>query len=527
MPSKKNTKTIERNRRFSKSKLWELQLAAYRDFGPDAWFRKKVPYYLTNNPRYADQYAQIVSGFIRDGLSPDASMPINMAEPIYILDLGAGMGMFAWLFLKSLFAIIKNSFKQPVKIRYILTDVALDNIEFLQRQPDFKEFIKEGILDFCHYYHADKKKSLHLIHSGDTLSKQTLRNPLILIGNYFFDSIPNDMFRVQDRELQEARVTLNLLLNETSQKLALSDPDIIPHLTLSTEYFSIDKRETYYTDDPAWERILKSYAYSHKNFSFLFPVGSLQVIRYFNEMSGGRLMLLAADQGIATEAILTANFPFFSQHDNFSVTVNYHAIASYFNNAGGTSFLTEESQPQFVQMIGISKGRPEHYPQMKEAVKQTLETFDIFEYVRIVNDVLQEWKTPNLEFILKLIKLMLWDPMVFEFFLKRIRELLPDANDRVKYELVKTINQVWNNVYIINKKEQKVSTGIFALNLGVLMYEMKYYDDAIGFFRNAHALGYKESVVYTNLSTAYCAKNDLVAARYWHDIGQAQQKNKK
>src|SRR6202034_2474419 len=102
------------------SKLWELQLAAYTQFGPSAWFGKHVPFYVTSNPLIAQQYAQTVIGYLRDCASNAAISPINVEEPVYIFDLGAGTGRFAYLFLKSLMQMLGNFYGKEIKICYVM-----------------------------------------------------------------------------------------------------------------------------------------------------------------------------------------------------------------------------------------------------------------------------------------------------------------------------------------------------------------------------------------------------------------------
>ena len=221
---------IEHNQRLSQSKLWELQTAAYCQFGPRAWGEKGVPFYITSNPFIARQYAQLVLGYIRDGLSPQAKTPIDPSEPIYILDLGAGTGRFGFLFIKYFVDLMARLPHLNIKIRYVMTDIALSNINFWRSHPFLQSMIKEGFLDFAYYHHDEESKPLELIVSGEILSPDALRNPLVVIANYFFDTIPQDLFVVREGQVMEGRITLSVLQSEKTYGLSLTDPQIIDHL---------------------------------------------------------------------------------------------------------------------------------------------------------------------------------------------------------------------------------------------------------------------------------------------------------
>ena len=88
--------------------------------------------------------------------------------------------------------------KEELKIRYVMTDIARSNIEYWMNHPFLQGFIKDGVLDFACYYHAERNPSLQLMYSGTALNPENVRNPLIVIGNYFFDTIPQDLFNAKE-----------------------------------------------------------------------------------------------------------------------------------------------------------------------------------------------------------------------------------------------------------------------------------------------------------------------------------------
>lgn len=505
---------FEKNAILSKSVLWELQKKAYCQFGPAAWQAKNVPFYLTSNPLIARHYAQIVVGFFRDCLTLRQSLSIDLKKPFYILDLGAGTGRFAYLFLNELFEMLAN-LKMPFRICYVMTDIVEANIEFWKKHSYFKSFLKEGFLDFAYYDHTDKKNGLDLVYSGNKLTADVLRNPLLVIANYFFDTIPHDIFCVKGHVLYEGRISLSYKKTKESKILSTTDPSIIPHIIHHVEYFPVESTEPFDIEDPEYSKILKSYAQEYENVPyFLFPVGAFQVIRFLRGLSNDRMLFLTGDQGITSDKQLLEDIPFFAKHDSFSISVNYHAIQAYYKQTKGFCLLTSSSDHKMVHMAAVSCFGKTEFPELREAFRLTLATFEPQDYFKIVETAFNEWKDSNLEFMIKLIKLGVWDPINFNLFFSRIREKLPSASEKEREELITAIHQCWKKFFPIHKDE-----GAFVINLGVLLYEMKQYDEAIQYFQYALNLGYEEPLVFKNISLAYQAKKDPERAKIWYDKG--------
>lgn len=485
---------LEQNQRFSNSKLWELQHSAYNLFGPIAWSEKGVPFYLTSNPYTARQYAHVVLGYLRDCLSSHSTIPIDLSEPLYIFDLGAGTGRFGYLFLKNLFDLIKGLPFEKVKIRYVMTDIVPSNIDFWQQHPKLQQYLDDGVLDFAYYHHANPGIPLHLMRSNKTLDKTTIVNPIILIGNYFFDTIPQDLFSIKNGKLHEGRVTLK---TRTSDQADESVQSIIKSMECYYDYVPIENVDKYYPDFPQLNAILKEYMQGFDNIPFLFPVGAFQSIRYFLEMSKNRLLLLAGDQGVVTkDQINEWGEPHIAKHGTFSISVSYHAIASFFRNRGGSGLLTTDSSPVYVVMAAIAGGTINHFPEVNLAFHQYIDSFEPKDYWNLTGAFLEKEHSGlwTLDTILTMIKLGNWDPMNFYAFFEDMRKQIPKASPSLKKRLLNTIHLVWENLYPISIDEAN-----FVMNLGVLCYDMHFYSEALVYFERALKLGGDETLLQKNI----------------------------
>src|SRR5690242_11625574 len=95
---------VETRQRLSRSILWKLQRSYFHRAGIEAWRGAAVPHYVTNNPALAHAYAEVFLGFLRD-----ARAELDPAEPVTIVELGAGSGRFAYLFLKAFTDLLRRS----------------------------------------------------------------------------------------------------------------------------------------------------------------------------------------------------------------------------------------------------------------------------------------------------------------------------------------------------------------------------------------------------------------------------------
>ncbi|WP_437574853.1 hypothetical protein [Sorangium sp. So ce887] len=113
--------------------------------GIDAWRATTVPHCVTNNPALAHAYAEVVLGSLRDGQA--GSPALDRREPVTIVELGAGNGRFAYLFLKAFTAMHRRSAVRDVRFRYVMTDVTETNVRYWRAHAKLRPFVEQGVLD--------------------------------------------------------------------------------------------------------------------------------------------------------------------------------------------------------------------------------------------------------------------------------------------------------------------------------------------------------------------------------------------
>ncbi|MCP4154462.1 MAG: tetratricopeptide repeat protein, partial [bacterium] len=181
------TGLLEKGSRFSESFLWNIQRGYFDRAGASAWRENTVPSYITSNAYTAQAYARVFMGYLRD------AMARGEQGLVHIIDVGAGSGQFAFHFLKKLTELYKGSpIRNKIRYRYVFADFTESNINFCSRHPAMQPFIKQGVLDFARLDVADEHP-IELLKSGSVLDSDSIPGPLVLIGNYLFDSIPQDL----------------------------------------------------------------------------------------------------------------------------------------------------------------------------------------------------------------------------------------------------------------------------------------------------------------------------------------------
>jgi len=477
---------IEEDARFSESVLWKLQETAYQQFGPEAWTEKGVPFYLTSNPFTARQYACLAIAYLRDCVKEER---IDYTAPIYLFDLGAGTGRFAYQFLRFFRPMLSTLFPD-VQIKYVMTDIVESNFTFWETHSYLKPGFAEGVLDSAYYFHSQKEA---LFLRNEKIDLEEFTNPIVLIGNYFFDTIPQDLFRVKDGTLQEGRVSLKA----EGEWACYDNPKIISKLETNYSYRSVVDPRDYYVEKPLAAAVLQDYSETFDGTTFLFPIGAFDALDFFRMRSKKGFFLLAGDQGVSTEAqVRTSGEPKIDKHGTFSIAVSYHAIASYFQHAGGKALLPRDSDPLFV-VIAAEMGLAAS-GELEVVFEQTFNYFEPKDYWNSVAFAEKDMKSLSLEYLLLLIKFGCYDPVNFAAFFEHIVAQLPEASEKTKKQLLNMLYPLWEAFFPVSAGE-----GTFVMNLGVIAFELGAYRKALDFFLKAEAIMGEEPLLYQNMAACF------------------------
>src|SRR5579872_2598187 len=285
---------IEKDVPLSGSMIWDRQREFYVERGMKAWNEDRVPNYITNNPFIAEVYAGIVFAFLRD-CNGDTYGSSPVKNPLRIVELGAGTGKFAYLFLRSLIARLQECGIDPSAIRYSMTDCSPDVITGWEANAYLAPYVKMGVLEFK----LLEAGAQGLISTPAAAADDSGHGPVVVIANYVLDSLPQDAFVIRDGEISE-------LLVSVSRGQASNKTDNASHLQpweLSYKKASVPS-ERY--PDSEWNRILEHYRAHIPAATIMFPNAALTMLQeYMGGASGRPMLALIGDKGFVHEEDLS------------------------------------------------------------------------------------------------------------------------------------------------------------------------------------------------------------------------------
>lgn len=499
MVSHKKSAPLEQRQRLSRSILWKLQRNYFDRAGIAAWSTGAVPHHITSSPFIADSYARVVFGFLRD-CHPAA---LDDTQPVNVVELGSGPGRFAYLFLKKFLGLLRDSALKEVRVRYVMTDFAERNLEYWRAHPWLRPFVEEGALDFA-LFDAERDEELTLAHSGEALSAGAPGNPLVVVSNYFFDSLPQDAFAVSEGRLYETLVTVSTAQKEPDA----DDPEILTRAELSFE--NVPAEGDYY-EDPAWNRILEGYRRRLPAASFLFPAAALKCVEYFRRLSGGRMLLLSGDRGYnGDEAILRGHgAPALAVHGSFSLMVDYQIIGEYCRALGGQVIHPahrHESLNVSAFLFGAADGG---FVETRQAYEEAVGKFGPDDFFILKEGVARVYDSLSPAQLLAFLRLSGWDYKRFLECLPVLKNHLPELDETQKQELYEAARRVWEAYLPIGEDED------LAFHIGTLLLEMEFYGEALDFLQHSLDLyGAEPGTVYNMAVCCHSLRQTEKALEY-------------
>lgn len=470
---------LEDYKPFSESLLWKLQKEYYQGAGVDAWRQPEVPHYITCNPVIGKAYAEIVFAFLRDLLRQE---PVK--GKVYLLEMGAGSGMFAYHFLKHFEKLRKSIPDKLPGFCYVLCDTVRGNLDFWKSHPRMQPYLNAGLLDFALVDALSSTETIRLEFSGTIIREQSIDQPLLIACNYFFDSIPTDLFYFENGELHKTLLQLQL-----DEKYRDADPLLIAS-NLQFHYRSEPAESPVYEE--AWLNRLLDYYRENLSDSFcLFPHENLRCLENLKRFSKKGIVLLTSDKGYYREEDLPMRpAPVPVHHGGcFSISVNYHAMKLYCNELNGLSLFPKQLQSSINTCCLFLFPGHEQYPETKLAYERFVNDFSPDDYFNIRTLSEGHIDKMNFDHLMALLRMSGYDHTVFRNMYPRLVELLNKHTDSERWGVFQAIHKVWDAYYPLGE----------AYNIAFVLAELLF---ALRFFR--------EAIVYLHLSIEIYGKQDSV-----------------
>ncbi len=458
--------------------------------GISAWSSGDVPHESTSNSLMGKTYAKLILGYLRD-----AKINAVSKEPIYIVELGAGHGRLAFQILSHLKSLSKTDTDLPPFV-YVLSDIIPENLDFFDAHPYFKEYLEEGVLDTC-LFDALDSETLALRHSGKTIRKGEAKSGIIAIANYFFDSIPSDLFRIKAGTFSPCAVSIR----SKADPSVSTNEEILKGIEIDIEE---SEPEIHFFKERVFNSMLSDYSGVLKDTYLFFPTLGIRCIERLRALSDSRLFLLTTDKGYSSLADLEGTaVPDPSIHGSFSFSVNFHALHNYCRRTGGRVYAPSFDNYHLELSCLLFAGDGNATGGMDTAFKSSVEDFGPTDFNILKKASYRLAAALSMEEILSLIRLSAYDPGYFREIYPRVNELSKRISKNDRKRLAASLLKVWEMYFPLGEEFD------LAFESAGLMYALGYFEKALVFFALSEAEnGLRPDVFYNRVLCHYQLRQD-------------------
>lgn len=476
---------------FPESLIWQLNRDFYKDEGIGAWRSGTVPHHLTSSAVVGKVYAELVFGVLNDLAEQGKT-----TEKVYLLELGAGHGRLGFLILLYLERLIQHSTKQLPPYCYVLSDIIEENLSFFSEHPQFKNYIDRGLLDVC-YYDAIDSTNLVLRHADVTIEPGTLEQPLIVLANYFFDSIPSELFYIQDQQISRCSVSLesDVFIGDLKAAKSLEQIDLKFHAAQITD--------APYPDGKL-NKLLEEYRTQLTHTFLLFPHIGIQCINTIERLSKRGVILLSLDKGFRElHDIDHQKAPEMIVHGSMSFWVNYHALERYCQLTGGQALFPSFStfHLQLGCLFFLKNGA--QFPETQLAYQRFVNDFGPDDYNGFKRFTYQHINRFTLVELIGMIRLSAYDATFFINILPRLKQVIQKITVNERRRIKQVLEETWNTYFSLQEPYD------LAFEIGGLLYALGYYPEALSYFDHSNAsYGHKPDELYNRVLCHYQLRED-------------------
>lgn len=484
--------SIESNTPFVDSKIWQLNRQYYDNEGINAWSSGVVPHHLTSNSKIAKTYANLIFAVLED-----LAVAKEVEHTVYILELGAGHGRLSFHILVHLNELISMSELELPKYQFVISDVVEKNLDFFLEHPQFQKYFNNGQLDVS-YFDADKSIDLKLRFSGKYVDIQSIDQVIMAIGNYFFDSLPNDLFHIKEKKVHRCELSLrsnrepeNMTTRELLKSLKLTYTDIL----LTNTYF----KEEVYND------ILEQSRLDYEDTHLFFPKMALDCLMKIKNLSKKGLILLTLDKGSHKIVDLdNQSAPIMTTHGSMSFSVNFHAFILHCQHLKGVSIFP--SNASFHLQIGCLMYIDNHdkFSRLVAAYKTNVDDFGPDDFNSIKKLIYRHANAMSMPEIFASLRLAAYDSTLFINLLPSIKSKIDsitiEERERLKELMLRTLEMY----YSMNESMD------IAFEIGGIFYQLSYYEEALYSFNcSKNIFGDSPDNFYNTILCYYQLRKDM------------------
>lgn len=446
--------------RFADSPIWAMQRDFYQHHGIDAWASAQIPHYVTSNPSMAAAYAAIALGYWRDARRQ------YPGAPFYIIELGSGSGEFAFHFLTGFVATFERLREPGERLVYVMTDCATNIVDHWRHDTAGKlqPFVARGYLDFA-VFDAESDVQLHLLERDIRLCAGSLEQPPVIIANYVFSALRQDVFFLEKDRVHAAWVQL------------------APGAAGSPWELTYQKRciEQPLYAQASWNALIGSQQRSAPPGTRVVPVAALTVIERLRRLHGGELLLMCADRN----GKVRLPTPDIAHHGSFSVPVDVDILSALLCEDGATTWRSPPDAHLFILAACVQGRQPERQVMDRRevacAAQATLQTFNPNHFYRIKQALENDAEYLAPAEMLAYLRLSRWDTAIFRLIFPHAQGNLATLPQPAQDDWCVAVLEIWAHHFPLGAQ-----AGV-AFDLGIVAAELNRWPIAISLFKHALA----------------------------------------
>lgn len=479
------TYEVQAPTRFSESLIWQLNRDFYHTQGIEAWREGRVPHHLSSNAMVGKTYAALIFAFLKDLAAKGQSR-----ETVYLLELGAGQGRLAFHILQHLEQLIQEVTQELPPYCYILSDIVTENLNFFQEHPQFETYFEQGKLDVA-FFNGLSSKTIQLKKQKIELSADSLQQPLIAVANYFFDSIPSDLFHFEGKKIESCQVGLH----STENPSEMDEAALLKNLELT---FHTTPLQAPFYQSEVLNELLEDYRGALFNSFLFFPQQGIQCLFNLQQLSKKGLILLSMDKGFhEMHDLENSKEPEMVTHGSMSFWVNYHTLGAYCQKTGGAALFPSFSN--FHMDLACLLFLPEHesYQEIKSAYRQFVDDFGPDDFNSFKRFTYKHIAQMGLLELLGMVRLFSYDSAFFINILPRLRQVIARISFNERRRLGQVLRKIWAMNFTLNESYD------LAFELGGLFYDLGYYQDALDHYAFSTTQYGQKPDIYYNIGLCY------------------------
>ncbi|MFT4924939.1 MAG: RimJ/RimL family protein N-acetyltransferase [Phenylobacterium sp.] len=486
---------------FLRAALWQQQSDYFIKQGPAAWQQHQPSHDITDSPTMVNAWAKLVLNYLMDGLHNGA---IDPEQPIQLLELGAGSGRFAIQMLRCLETLFEQYGLDSLDFCYLASDISEKNVQFMAGHIGMQQYLQTGKAKVLVYDVLAADVVADVVagadadgHNVELQNALTGGNPLLVVANALFGSLPQTLVYLHYGELYQGEVALGAALTAAKDDGPFDDPFDGPFEALAL-YYRWQKQPDvahWLQSQPESVRAFLTaqldHYLSHLNSQpLLLPVGALECLTRLQQQSPQGMLLLMADFGQKDQqAVSRMDLPDLRVQGSFSLPVNFDCINRWLAAKNGLIHSVQHRSDGLLLNVAVldeaflgetvqdkSKVSNGAYVLTRQISEQVLSGFnpdDFFQVKRSLHgakDVLSEAQQ------LAYIRLSAYDPQVLALFFPVLLAQGVAVDARVDW--CELLGKVWQNYVPIGERgerDEQGEQGQFAFKLGLLAIDLSHW----------------------------------------------------